>query len=227
MPNHCDNRLYVRGDVKQLDEFMRQISTDNADKYEISSLVPMPEALVGTDSPTPKSSEPDPNWATLLAKGEMTQEWYDELVTKQKNRYESGQKLFAETGYRNWYDWAIQNWGTKWGDYNHYSVIRNDDGQFGIEIGYETAWSPFIPTFWEKVSAMFPDLEFVVVYEEPGMCFAGSEKYKNGETVFEACLDDYTKTLPEVDWDNDDSFEAFHQAKTDLLDQLYEQADLA
>lgn len=224
MPNHCDNRLYVRGDVKQLDEFMRRITTENAGEYDIASLVPMPEALVGTESPTPESPEPHPQWVILLDKGKMTQEWYDELVSKQEKRYKAGQEALAETGYSNWYDWCVQNWGTKWGDYNHYAFTRGDGY---LAFCYETAWNPFIPPFWEKVSAMFPGLEFVVVYEEPGMCFAGSEKYKNGETLFEGCVSDYTTTLPEVDWDDEDSFDAFEQAKTDLLDQLYENADLA
>lgn len=82
-----------------------------------------------------------------------------------------------------WYKWSVDNWGTKWDIY--YSDYT---GAFFCENEYtytfDTAWSP--PEPWLKhVSTLFPTLEFEIQYYEPGIMFAGTTKYKNGQTTEE------------------------------------------
>jgi hypothetical protein len=74
----------------------------------------------------------------------------------------------AVHGYANWYDWCVNEWGTKWdvgGDGGCAS-----DGVNSIEMNFDSAWAPPIAAM-EK----FQDLGFKVklVYWESGMCFAG------------------------------------------------------
>lgn len=230
MPNHCYNRLSVSGDPEQLHQFTQAILKEpNKDGYiSIKQLVPMPTVLEGTQSPTLESPEPHPQWAESLANGTITQEWHDELVANRRASYEAGVKAKAETGYSNWWDWALDNWGTKWGDYDHAENFE-DGVQLGDEnyfsVSFTTAWCPFIENFWTKVSAMFPGLEFLIVYDEPGMCFAGSEKYANGQTIYAEYIDDTTKLLPDVDFDDTEAWEAYEDAKSNLMDQLLERAE--
>lgn len=221
MPNHCSNSLHVSGDSKQLDEFIRQITVGESE-YRIAQLIPMPKALEGTTSPTPNSPEPHPNWEELLAKGEITQEWYDKLVADRRTEYEAGMKAKAETGYSNWWDWCNDVWGTKWGDYDHHYFERDGDR---LEVQYETAWGPFYESFWEKVSLMFPGLEFIIVYEESGMDFAGVHKFISGKLVYWEHEGAVSESLPEVDWDDDESVDSYYQSKRDYLDRLYEEAE--
>jgi len=74
----------------------------------------------------------------------------DETMTKKRSDH-----LIKLYGHNNWYEWAIDNWGTKWGCYdNEY------DRDVNTELySYTTAWSPLdmelldmlakdIPTFW-------------------------------------------------------------------------------
>ena len=46
----------------------------------------------------------------------------------------------------NWYDWHVNNWGTKWdvgGD--NYNVDITDDGR-SMTVNFESAWAP--PVAW-------------------------------------------------------------------------------
>lgn len=76
-----------------------------------------------------------------------------------------------------WYDWRVQNWGTKW-DVNPKEV---DAEEFGgqIVLNFNTAWSP-PENALQKLSEMFPDALFELSYFEPGMCFAGTFTAQGG-----------------------------------------------
>jgi hypothetical protein len=73
-------------------------------------------------------------------------------------------------GYGNWYDYCVNEWGTKWdvggNDYNE----PQQDSPNKITMSFDSAWAPPCAAM-EK----FMDLGFSVrlYYYEPGMCFAG------------------------------------------------------
>ena len=75
----------------------------------------------------------------------------------------------AEYGYDNWYDYCVNEWGTKW-DVGGDGMIADvlEDGR--LAMSFDSAWSPPI-AFYEKML----DLGFSVraYYYESGMCFAG------------------------------------------------------
>ena len=91
---------------------------------------------------------------------------------------EAQEELNREThGYANWYDFCVNEWGTKWdvgGDGYEAQDIPN-----GLIMTFDSAWAPPIQ-FYEKLL----DLGFSVraSYYEPGMCFAG---------IWEDGADDY------------------------------------
>tara|TARA_Y100001938_G_scaffold149911_1_gene238677 strand:+ start:1208 stop:1756 length:549 start_codon:yes stop_codon:yes gene_type:complete len=81
---------------------------------------------------------------------------------------------------KDWYNWSIENWGTKW-DACEACINHNDIDYFAVS--FETAWSP--PIDWiENIMKNFPDLCFTLEYEEPGMCFGG-KLFAQHERVFE------------------------------------------
>ena len=85
-----------------------------------------------------------------------------------------------------WYSWCNDNWGTKWGDYEHQGEITYGEWEEkAIHSSYTTAWGPLSDDFWIKVSEMFPTLRIAVTYEEPGMDFMGSNAFYGGEMVHE------------------------------------------
>ena len=76
-----------------------------------------------------------------------------------------------------WYNWHIENWGTKW-DVECYEDAQIEDDH--VELSFDSAWSP--PVIWlEKVAKNYPKLKFALKYDEPGMCFMGCAKGSNGK----------------------------------------------
>jgi len=81
----------------------------------------------------------------------------------------------------NWYDWASENWGTKWGDYD--TELLNDYDNTIVFL-FQSAWAP--PTQGiSNVAAQYPEAKFRLTFQEPGMCFKGSCVWENGELNFE------------------------------------------
>jgi len=63
----------------------------------------------------------------------------------------------------NWYDWCVENWGTRSNSY---------DGQVTEEgIGFNTAWSPPIGVIVALAKKIGKSLR--LIYDEPGMDFCG------------------------------------------------------
>jgi hypothetical protein len=79
------------------------------------------------------------------------------------------EELIEKHGYDNWYDWRIDNWGTKWELAEDVQV--SDDGEY-IKYDFETAWAP-PEGIYHAIKEKFPDLEVTWFYDEPGMQFAG------------------------------------------------------
>ena len=79
----------------------------------------------------------------------------------------------------NWYDWRVNNWGTKWDiDDEGLEFIDNGDGTAMIDGWFESAWAP--PTgAYDAFLDMMDNCDIQAYYHEPGMDFAG--RYTNGE----------------------------------------------
>jgi hypothetical protein len=76
-------------------------------------------------------------------------------------------RAIAETGFADWYDWAIDHWGTKWNTYN-LKIVSKDP----LEFTFDTAWDFPTPVF-EAIAKEFPSLSFgCSCFDEDG-CFAG------------------------------------------------------
>jgi hypothetical protein len=75
-------------------------------------------------------------------------------------------------GYPTWYEWSIDNWGTKW-DPDVFLINRED--ATNANFGFDSAWSPPIE-FYQKLE----ELGFIVeaYWYEPGMNFCG--KWEDG-----------------------------------------------
>jgi hypothetical protein len=110
---------------------------------------------------------------------------------------EAQEKANLEThGYTTWYDYCVNEWGTKWdvggNDYNEPQEIPD-----GLIMSFDSAWAPPIAAM-EK----FQDLGFSVrlYYYEPGMCFAGIYD-ENGDDYYDLGgmnSDQVAEELPEA-----------------------------
>lgn len=79
-------------------------------------------------------------------------------------------------GYKDWYDFCVNKWGTKWDIGDNGSVVQTNESI--VTFSFESAWSPPIGLY-EKLQEL--GFEVTAMYYEPGVGFAG---------VFDECGDD-------------------------------------
>jgi hypothetical protein len=144
MPNWCNNTLELQHEDPAMIE---RAKAAFADGRLLDEFVPVPKSLhivagrVGDDT-DPKQIE---------------------LEAQEKANLEAH-------GYSTWYDFCVNEWGTKWDiggdDYN----APQQDSPNKITMAFDSAWAP--PT---AAMDKMMDLGFSVrlYYYEPGMCFAG------------------------------------------------------
>jgi hypothetical protein len=83
----------------------------------------------------------------------------------------------------NWYDWCVDNWGTKW-DVEAKLIYEDEES---LEYFFISAWSP--PVAWlKKVARDYPKLRFRLKYEEQNIGFMGIAKAEKGK-VKDTCID--------------------------------------
>jgi hypothetical protein len=161
MPNWCNNAIEIsHPDKSKMDALIVSV---NEGKF-CNHVIPVPESLqivagrVGDDS-DPKQIELEANQKANL----------------------------ATHGYKDWYDFQVNEWGTKWDvePYNPvaYEVNLNGDPlpENKIVFGFDSAWAP--PC---GVADALIDQGYAVrlYYYESGMCFAGIYD-ENGDDFYE------------------------------------------
>lgn len=78
-------------------------------------------------------------------------------------------------GAKDWYDWQVQNWGTKWGPVD--GELDNDGRLF---YTFNTAWGPPMEAI-ATLSKRYPEALFTLAYDEPGMDFGGYAVLQDGK----------------------------------------------
>lgn len=156
MPNWCYNTVRISGHgnykVEKLMEAVKGKKVEQDGKeyqapFSFNSIVPMPEDIRDTTSPT-RISETN------------TQEQVDALQEKY--------------GVTNWYDWAIKNWGTKW-DLNAFhddTQVNYHEDANEVTYRFDTAWSP-PQLVHEALVEQYPAVNISWHYDEPDMEFSG------------------------------------------------------
>lgn len=109
--------------------------------------------------------------------------------------YPCPQKLLEE---EKWYEWCIQNWGTKWNcDASDWQISEN-----GRELSFwfDSAWTP--PVNLYQFIEEFTNLTVIAQYHEEVMCFVG--QYADGiDECYEYSDVDSLELIPEhliEDW---------------------------
>ena len=117
---------------------------------------------------------------------------------------------FEKFGYKSWYDWRIDKWGTKWpeSDLNiGQDYTENNDGTSVIAFNFESAWSPPIEAF-NEICKDYSNLVFCLYYEESGMGFCGSNIWANGK-----CQEEYQAELVSRYFDESYYYETYIENK--------------
>lgn len=102
-----------------------------------------------------------------------------------------------------WYNWNVENWGTKWGAGEVWHDRTDNDSKVEGTTSYnfDTAWSPAEPVI-AALAEKFPTLTITHRYCEGGMGYAGQVIFLNGNEI---SRDEYGgNDLPEEAWLKDE-----------------------
>ena len=140
MPNWCNNSVVLKHEDPAMIERARKAFNGEG---LLQEFIPVPQALRDTVS------------------GSMGED--------KREAHEAQQKANVEKyGYANWYDFCVNEWGTKWEIGADGNPAQDIPG--GLMLGFDSAWSPPIAAY-EKLLEMGFEIE--AMYYESGMAFAG------------------------------------------------------
>ena len=171
MPNHCSNRVSFYGDSESEIQKLHDIFSkglENDDNVDTGSVF--------------GHFIPEPNWAEIplsesdqyeysfsSARGEVGEK--PVMVINEESPFMNGLR-FKSTNAQDdrWYNWRVQNWGTKWDCY----TLEMDDTDLphGFEVTFETAWSPPEEVCY-AIREQYPNVSISWFYDEPGCEIAG------------------------------------------------------
>jgi len=154
MPNHVSHVFTITGESENIQNFIsRCISKDG--EFNFSSLVTKPEILDRTISGIT-----------------------NEMQTAEYKAIEK--EAIETTGFNNWYNWCIENWGTKWNAYNTF-YDHNDDF---IQFEFDTAWSCPEPIF-NALAKQYPTMKFHGYAIDEGYGFGAEITIEDGSANVE------------------------------------------
>ena len=84
-------------------------------------------------------------------------------------------------GYSNWYDFCVNEWGTKWDVGGDGDRIELEEGQDNTTLDFDSAWAPPLGVYQALMAQGFSVRAY---FYESGMCFAGIFD-ENGEDFYE------------------------------------------
>jgi hypothetical protein len=164
MPNWCSNSIEIVGPREKIRAVWTAAQAEG--KGLLNALRPMPEGLD-------------------IVAGRVGAEGEPEQVELERREQEN----LERHGARNWYDWAVSNWGTKWEisteglEFEEDQDGNYDNGGLGpharITGWFDSAWAPPTGACMAYGEAN-PDVRITLDYNEPGMVFVGRLTVEDG-----------------------------------------------
>lgn len=169
MPNYCYNTLTVSGDEDMINKFDDQFATGGIDldvdirqrltKAEMNA-INLKDYLIYQI----ENQEDDYSFKGLKSIRPLDSYSFSAFIPPNLSTFQRG-----------WYDWRVEQWGTKWDAAIDTGVEINGD----LSYQFDTAWSPPIPVINQMIQS-YPELSFRFVYVEEGPSYAGIMEGKDG-----------------------------------------------
>ena len=167
MPNWCNNVV----ELAHEDPAMLERAKDALNRGEfLQEFIPVPEEL-------------------KIVAGSLGD------TEEQKKLEEATARNVEKYGYGNWYDYCVNEWGTKWDVGGDGMTAEIENGR--ISTSFDSAWAPPIAAYEKLVELGF---EVRAYYYEGGMCFAGiwEDGYDDYYELSNMDSNEVKETLPEA-----------------------------
>lgn len=170
MPNYCNNNLILtHQDPRMIKRAFKALERGEF----LQEFIPVPRALRNTMS----GGFSDPK--------------------KQAKLEAKNARNLAKYGYKDWYDYCVNEWGTKWDCGEQGASDIHPSGTL-LHTAFDTAWAPPLAAY-AKLEALGFGIE--AMYYESGMNFAGT--YSEGSDDYVdlggMSADDIEQEYPDID----------------------------
>ena len=201
MPNHLMSKIHFSGEQSRINELLEFIKGEDT-LFDFNKVIPMPESLnieAGTHTENGLRA-----YREFIAMYTMDGTVEKDLlnIPKEKedaflkmrpdikqNEWDLGRTAFQNEqkyGSQTWYQFHIQEWGSKWNSYN--SEIAEDN-----TIEFCTAWTNVKPVVL-VLSQKFPDIEMNYRWADEDIGInMGNVTFKGGECVDEISFENDSK----------------------------------
>ncbi len=162
MPNICENTIQINGTKEDFDKFLKDtedmgyegrfnIEEQNIPTINIVKAKPMPEEfdLISTGANNIEGKSVNLWWYRSKVTGEIERNDIfskDENLVAEEIPQDYQDELTNKYGSTNWYDWAYDNWGTKWVTHACLETVRENTNSFEndiwVEFQVDSAWGP-------------------------------------------------------------------------------------
>ena len=176
MPNYVKNILSFDGDPDQVSRLFSAIKGENG-LMDFNKLIPMPPELeIESGSRTDAGFKEYMGFvADTGFRTELEQPYLAAPPEIDREEWDLGKQTFhniREFGCPTWYEWRVQNWGTKW----NASSAEIAEGR----MSFLTAWNAPEPVI-EKLSEMFPTVSIHYVWADEDIGYnCGKRTYQGG-----------------------------------------------
>lgn len=196
MPNHTSNNIIFNEPLTDKDiKKIKQELFNEGNNLDFNKLIPQPKRLILTS--TNEQRIKAYSWYFTKNPDNLSEEELNKTLDSENAIREIENKYYATTRNEkisiekdsnyiklyNWYDWNVENWGTKWGAYG--TTISKDI------LFFNTAWTmpsnELLVKLFEKLKKILPQKTFnLIKYEVEYENECGIEVYKyiDGEIEF-------------------------------------------
>lgn len=181
MPNHCTNLLSCTSG-KNIGSIIKPYLTDDGKSIDFNKIIPMPEGILKTS-----------NYSII--EEILKPRTPEEIEARQKEHDALQEQNLKDYGHKNWYDWCVANWDTKWNAYSCYTLeditspfelLNKIDGIH--DLGFQTAWSPPINVIRELAKLTGESLR--MSYYDEGWIFGGEYLVNADGSETDNCYED-------------------------------------
>lgn len=142
MPNHVRNVLKIK--TQDIDELMNRITSPRSD----TAIFPL-DYIIDFDK--------------IIPEPRKLEDCSPKYIIPEEKRGHSGLEITDDRDWFNWLDWRVDNWGTKWGAYDCYCIIKRSY----VLFIFSTAWSIPQPIY-QKLGKMGYEMEIRYADEDLG-----------------------------------------------------------
>lgn len=179
MPNYCYNTLTVSGPdavLKQFDTQFKEGGLDLIVDHKLPLTKDEVDKINKKDYLIYQIGEKDDvySFKGLKSINSLSSYSFSAFIPPDLNTFERG-----------WYDWRIENWGTKWDA----GIEAAEESPGSLSYQFDTAWSPPTPVI-ECMIKTYPGLVFKFKYVEEGPSYAGIMEGFGGSVTLDKYVQD-------------------------------------